>query len=571
MNCTSLDDWKQWIGSNIPYNMLPFLLEVDWHEGLPLSWERFWDIADPYCFVLESGRDGRYTYLGIAPRAILTGVGDEAVEQRRIQPVDMDSLLHRLSSRASGQDDEHAAFNPASPHSPQQTAAYSVTRTWRDSPFRVLRDWMSKHTVPNVEGKRCFTGGCVGYIGYDVARSLEKLPEIAVRDVNVPDYAFMVFDHIWVYDHEQKKLIICVYSPISREMTNRDDDPPTLFELYDKARRTAESMLALWSKCVEAGAGVGNARRQAYARVSATDQLAIDLEHASDLVVSMTREAFTDAVERIREYIRAGDVFQVNLSVRQQRALGVAPEIVYEWLRWLNPSPYMGMLRMGSFSLVSGSPELLLKKEGRKLRTRPIAGTRRRGRTPEEDRLFEQELLESEKERAEHVMLVDLERNDIGRVAKYGTVKVDQLMVIERYSHVMHLVSEVSGELSAGRDGFDALAAAFPGGTITGAPKVRTMQIIEELEPVRRGVYTGSFGWIDYNGDMEFNIIIRTLLASEGKAYVQAGAGIVIDSVPVREYRESLSKAKALWKAVEYAERAEADRTDAWPNEGGAS
>jgi para-aminobenzoate synthetase component 1 len=215
----------------------------------------------------------------------------------------------------------------------------------------------------------------------------------------------------------------------------------------------------------------------------------------------------------------------------------------------------MGLLRFSDFALVSGSPELLVALENGILRTRPIAGTRPRGQNEDDDLKLAAELINNEKERAEHVMLVDLERNDLGRISKYGTVRVDDFMVIERYSHVMHIVSEVVGELAEGKDAFDVIAATFPGGTITGAPKIRTMEIIEELEPVRRGPYTGSMGWIDYNGNMEFNIIIRTLVAAQGIGHVQAGAGIVIDSVPEREFVESLNKAKALWKAIEVSER----------------
>jgi para-aminobenzoate synthetase component 1 len=222
----------------------------------------------------------------------------------------------------------------------------------------------------------------------------------------------------------------------------------------------------------------------------------------------------------------------------------------------------MGFLRCPDFQLVSASPELLVELGGDKLATRPIAGTRRRGRTTEEDLRLAEELRSNEKERAEHIMLVDLERNDLGRISAYGTVKVEELMVIERYSHVMHLVSQVEGRLADGKDAYDVIAAAFPGGTITGAPKIRTMEIIEELEPVRRGPYTGSLGWIDYNGDMEFNIIIRTMAIRDRVVHIQAGAGIVIDSDPEREYKESLNKAKALWKAIQYSERfASGERT----------
>jgi para-aminobenzoate synthetase component 1 len=262
-----------------------------------------------------------------------------------------------------------------------------------------------------------------------------------------------------------------------------------------------------------------------------------------------------DAVRKVQAYIAQGDVFQVNLSLRQSSPLSASPEELYEWLRLVNPSPYMGFIRCPDFQLVSASPELLVESLDGRLATRPIAGTRRRGLTSAEDMRLAQELLANEKERAEHIMLVDLERNDLGRISQYGSVSVDELMTVEYYSHVMHLVSQVRGLLSPGKDAFDVIAAAFPGGTITGAPKVRTMEIIEELEPVRRGPYTGSMGWIDYNGDMEFNIIIRTVAVRGGKAHIQAGAGIVIDSDPEREYYESLNKAKALWKAIQFSER----------------
>jgi para-aminobenzoate synthetase component 1 len=270
--------------------------------------------------------------------------------------------------------------------------------------------------------------------------------------------------------------------------------------------------------------------------------------------VAFTEEGFMKAVERIQEYIGAGDVFQVNLSTRQERTLQTHPLEIYTSLREINPSPYMGYLEFGDFQIVSASPELLIKKQGKEVSTRPIAGTRSRGASEQEDEELAKELIENEKERAEHVMLVDLERNDLGRVCKYGTVEVDEFMVIEKYSHVMHIVSNVRGEVEADKDAFDLVKAVFPGGTITGAPKIRTMEIIEELEPVRRGIYTGSIGWIGYSGDTELNIIIRTLLAKDGQAHVQAGAGIVIDSNPKNEYKESLKKAIALWRAKESSE-----------------
>ncbi len=275
--------------------------------------------------------------------------------------------------------------------------------------------------------------------------------------------------------------------------------------------------------------------------------------------VSMSEEIFIQAVQRVQHYISQGDVFQVNLSVRQSQPISLPALDVYEKLRELNPSPYMGYIQTPEYQLVSASPELLIKKKGKEVSTRPIAGTRSRGKDESEDLELANELIENEKERAEHVMLVDLERNDLGRVCTYGSVEVDEFMVIEKYSHVMHIVSNVRGELADGKDGFDLIDAVFPGGTITGAPKIRTMEIIEELEPVTRGPYTGSFGWINFNGDLELNIIIRTMLVKDGFAHVQAGAGVVIDSNPVNEYKESLKKAIALWMAKEMAEQEKGD------------
>lgn len=270
----------------------------------------------------------------------------------------------------------------------------------------------------------------------------------------------------------------------------------------------------------------------------------------------MSKLQFMQAVEAVQEYIANGDVYQVNISLRQSKPLSAAPETVYEVLRDINPSPYMAFLRLPDGTrIASASPELLAKLEGRRVATRPIAGTRPRGANDGEDGKYREEMLLSEKERAEHIMLVDLERNDLGKICAYGTVKVKELMAVEHYSHVMHIVSEVEGIVTEQQDAFSCIAAVFPGGTITGAPKIRTMEIIEELEPVRRGVYTGSIGWIDYNGNMELNITIRTLVYKNGTAYVQSGAGVVIDSDPENEFYESLNKAKALWKAVEIGER----------------
>jgi para-aminobenzoate synthetase component I len=300
-----------------------------------------------------------------------------------------------------------------------------------------------------------------------------------------------------------------------------------------------------WEQCAKRGLTERNFKQEKASFLGHDD---------SELQVSFEAKAFEKAVEKVQQYISRGDVFQVNLSVRQSKQLAAAPIVMYEAVRSFNPSPYMAYIESEDFAVVSGSPELLIKRKGTKLSTRPIAGTRPRGDSKVHDLALANELIEHEKERAEHVMLVDLERNDLGKVCRYGTVEVNEFMVIEFYSHVMHIVSNVRGQVAEDKTNTDIIRAMFPGGTITGAPKIRTMEIIEELEPVRRGLYTGSIGWIGYNGDVELNIVIRTAYIKDSIAYIQAGAGIVIDSIPENEYTESMNKAKAMWQAKAMAE-----------------
>ncbi|WP_028400951.1 anthranilate synthase component I [Ectobacillus panaciterrae] len=390
----------------------------------------------------------------------------------------------------------------------------------KGNPLDLMKHYMEERHAEHNDVYPPFQGGAVGYFSYDCIRYIEKLDTLSKDDLELPDVFFMVFDEVFVFDQEEKELWFIIQHEGDEE----------------KAMTRLEEMKVLWMKEVPP--------------VYVPPQ---DISSAESSV-SFTEEGFVDAVERIQEYITAGDVFQVNLSVRQSQPLRSHPIEVYTKLREINPSPYMGYLELSDFQIVSGSPELLIKKKGNEVSTRPIAGTRSRGKDEAEDEALAKELIENEKERAEHVMLVDLERNDLGRVCRYGTVEVNEFMAIEKYSHVMHIVSNVKGELEEGKDAFDIVKAVFPGGTITGAPKIRTMEIIEELEPVRRGIYTGSIGWIGFSGEMELNIVIRTLLAKNGQAHVQAGAGIVIDSNPKNEYKESLKKAIALWRAKESSE-----------------
>ncbi|MFC0190397.1 aminodeoxychorismate synthase, component I [Fictibacillus aquaticus] len=435
--------------------------------------------------LLESGRAGKYSIMGMNPFAVLEGKGN---------------MLTIIDKQGTTQ----------------------VEGPLLDS----MKNWFADYISDPVHGLPEFAGGAIGYVSYDVAREIEKLPETAIDDLDMPDLFFYVFDDVFVYEHETETLWIIVNDRFGNELSANE-------RLNDLVKR--------WTSC--------DADDLAEKQFIVKDDINPD-----ELFVSMTEESFMEAVERIQEYIAAGDVFQVNLSVRQSKPLMTEPFSIYKELRRINPSPYMSYIQAPSFEIVSGSPELLVKKKGKTASTRPIAGTRPRGRTEEEDLELAETLINNEKERAEHVMLVDLERNDLGKVCAYGTVEVDEFMVIERYSHVMHIVSNVRGKLRDDVDAFDCLKATFPGGTITGAPKVRTMEIIEELEPVRRGLYTGSIGWIGYNGDMEMNIVIRTITAKEGIAHVQAGAGIVIDSEPAAEYKESLKKAEVLWRAKEESE-----------------
>lgn len=530
----SLEKWRTWLGERSEageaadgYNRLPYIEKHAMAAGedrVPL-WRGAWEAADEEAFVLESGKGGRYTFLGIRPSAVLVGRGDQA-ELRHCGGDNADQEAERLSG----------------------------------DPISVVRSAMRGFRAPTDTGLPMFTGGAVGYWSYDVARSLERLPQTAADELDLPDYAFLLIDELWIVDHEAGELYLAVHADPGEARSES-----AIAAAYEAARAHAARMKSDWDRIVARAAASGAASALEAARaLLAEEGLALDVEaFAQGLRTSFSKEAFERAVRRIQQYIGQGDVFQVNLSLRQTMPVKASPEALYEWLRLINPSPYMGLLRLPGFSLVSASPELLVKRQGERVSMRPIAGTRRRGRTPEEDAAMADELLSSVKERAEHIMLVDLARNDLGRISAFGSVHVPELLTIERYSHVMHLVSQVEGRIAAGKDSLDVLAASFPGGTITGAPKIRTMEIIEELEPVRRGAYTGSIGWIDYAGNMEFNIVIRTMVAKDGLCHIQAGAGIVIDSDPEREFYECLNKAKALWKAVQYGERLSPDGTGA--------
>ncbi|WP_018753558.1 chorismate-binding protein [Paenibacillus sanguinis] len=509
---TTWEQWEKWVEEGT-WTLLPHAVSISLPSAkLPDAWSRAWQEASPYSFVLESGKGGRYTFLGLNPVSVLRGKGNTA------------TVFELLSGKQEDVQGE---------------------------PLKLLEEWMKPYQSPRLPGLPKFSGGAVGYLGYDVARSLERLPSRAQDDLGLDDYVWMRLDELWVIDQKLSILHCIVYAGCEEVSPSIGSWRQTFLQ----AEQRAIGMLDRWQRISRGCSGGEIESFQYLNEFSSPDSLMSDeaLEQYR-LGVSMSRQVFEDAVGRVQDYIRAGDVFQVNLSLRQAFPLQTAPERIYEQLRRMNPSPYMGLLRFPDFQLVSASPELLVKVEQGLISTRPIAGTRRRGHTPEEDQRMEEELRSNEKELAEHIMLVDLLRNDIGRVAAYGTVRASELYAIERYSHVMHLVSEVEGRLRGDQTIYNVIAAVFPGGTITGAPKVRTMEIIEELEPVTRGAYTGAMGWIDYSGNMELNIIIRTLVAKDGVGYVQAGAGIVIDSVPYREFRECHNKARAIALAVRHSE-----------------
>ena len=398
------------------------------------------------------------------------------------------------------------------------------------NPFRTLRRLLHETPVSRVPGLPFFTGGALGMIGYDGVHFFERLPRTAVDDLNLPDLYFMFFDQVAVFDHEKKEINL-VYVPLLRTPSR---DP----KVHRQAYGDAVDKLKGWAAKIAAPREPKTERTQG---ASGTFQVTANME----------KEDYMAMVRRAKAYIRAGDIFQANLSQRLTADVGdLDPWTLYGVLRKINPSPFASFLDLPDFQLVSSSPErLVLLKEGL-VETRPIAGTRPRGKDRDQDAAMSTELITNEKERAEHIMLIDLERNDIGRVCDYGSVQVDELMVLEEYSHVIHIVSNVQGRLHKERDLFDLIRATFPGGTITGVPKVRCMEIIDELEPVQRGPYTGSVGYLGFNGDMDLNIVIRTFVVKDGKAHVQVGAGIVADSDPEREYYETLNKADALLQAL---------------------
>jgi anthranilate synthase component 1 len=401
-------------------------------------------------------------------------------------------------------------------------------RSDSDRPFiDTLRGLMADFRSPFVPDLPRFTGGAVGYLGYGAASWFEPvLGELGSAADGTDDAGFMLFDTVLAFDHVQHRILLIANARISA-----DDDLESLYQFACAKIQFLEREL-----------------ERNLSRAAAEAPAALDLQS------NHTRERFEEQVRAAKAHIAAGDIYQVVLSQRFEADVTVDPFTVYRALRHVNPSPYMYFVRVGPVSIVGSSPEMLVRVEGSRVETHPIAGTRPRGRSAEEDVRLGEELKRNEKERAEHVMLVDLGRNDVGRVCEYGSVRVPQFMGLERFSHVMHLTSIVEGRLAGDRDRLDALVSCFPAGTVSGAPKVRAMQIIRDLEPSGRGLYAGAVGYLDFAGNLDFCIAIRTIIMSGRKAFVQAGAGIVMDSNPTAEYEETRDKARALVRALELAQ-----------------
>ncbi|MDP8970300.1 MAG: anthranilate synthase component I [Actinomycetota bacterium] len=456
-------------------------------------------------FLLESvergERWGRYSFIGLRP-------------------------LLELSARAGGV----RLRGPAPP------AAHATAAT--GDPLATLAALVATLRAPQLPGLPPLFAGAVGYLGYDVVRFIERVPDTGVDDLGLDDVRMIVPGQLVAFDHLRQRLLV-----VSNVLVGAEPDTQ-----YDAAVARSEELVARLSAPVQAPS------------VPPPHAVVVD-----DAEANMTRETFLDAVERCKDHIRAGDAFQVVPSHRLSLRTDADPFAVYRVLRVINPSPYLYLFDFGDLQVVGSSPEALVTMRGGEASIWPIAGSRPRGATDEEDAALEASLLADAKERAEHVMLVDLARNDLGRVCELGSVRVGDFMQVVRYSHVMHLRSTVSGRVRAGVGPVDVLRATFPAGTLTGAPKVRAMEIIDELEPSRRGLYGGGIGYLDLAGNLDLCIAIRTLVFKDGRAHVQAGAGVVADSVPEREYEETQSKAMALLAAVRAAEAFSRGQDPAWP------
>ena len=491
----TLKEFRRLAGS--PANLIPVYREFAADLETPVSvYLKLLGESGP-SFLLESVEGGeqlgRYSFVGVNPRGMVSLNGRNVTLKTREG--------EEIRALAAGEDI-----------------------------LNVLREDMAQFVPADLDGLPRFNGGAVGYLGYDVVRFFEELPETADSVLDIPDAVFLLADTLVVFDHARHRLIILANSLVE------DDVEQAYVEAIQRIDRISEKLLR---------------------PLPAVPQRNWMAKKNGSTVSNKTQEQYERIVRQAKEYIAAGDIFQVVLSQRFSRQTDAHPFAIYRALRMLNPSPYMFYFDFGDLDLqvIGASPEMHVRLEDGIASVRPIAGTRWRGANEAEDLELEEELINDPKERAEHVMLVDLGRNDIGRVCVYGTVQVRDLMSIERYSHVMHIVSRVEGKIRPGLDAFDLMRATFPAGTVSGAPKVRAMEIIEELEGQRRGLYAGAAGYFSYDGSMDTCIAIRTMLMHDGEVFVQAGAGIVADSDPTREYDECVNKAKALMVAVERAEQ----------------
>ncbi|MBI3561564.1 MAG: anthranilate synthase component I [Gammaproteobacteria bacterium] len=473
------------------YNRIPIMREVLADLDTPLS--TYLKLADgPYSYLFESVQGGekwgRYSFIGLPCRQVLR------IEQ------------HNINVFTDG----------------QLCASHSV-----EDPLAWIEQFAAQFRVPRLAGLPRFTGGLVGYFGYDTIRYIEpKLAKAAQPDpLKVPDILLMVSEEILAFDNLSGKLYVVVHAD------------PAVNDAYDQAQTRIDQLIGMLDRATP--------RHVMPQRRRVNEQ---------DFISGFTQTGFEQAVDKIKQYISAGDVMQVVLSQRLSIPFAARPIDLYRALRSVNPSPYMFYLDLGDFHIVGSSPEILVRLEDDVVTVRPIAGTRPRGANESEDLLLECELLADPKELAEHLMLIDLGRNDVGRIAQIGSVQVTDKMIIERYSHVMHIVSNVVGRIQPGSRAMDVLRATFPAGTVSGAPKIRAMEIIDELEPVKRGVYAGAVGYLGWSGTMDTAIAIRTAVIKDKQLHIQVGAGVVYDSVPRNEWDETMNKGRALFRAVAKAE-----------------
>ncbi|MGB9715426.1 MAG: anthranilate synthase component I [Thermodesulfovibrionales bacterium] len=500
-------DFEEFIEFSTKGNLIPVYDEILADMDTPVS--AYLKLGGSPSFLLESVEGGekwaRYSFLGSRPSRIIKSWGN------KVEIKDIKKGLKRFRV---------------------------------EDPLEIIKKEVTAYQPVDIRDLPRFYGGLVGYLGYDMVRFFERIPDQKKPGLDLPDMFFMVTDTLLIFDSLRQKIKIVSIACLE------DKDPEDAYhEASSRIRYVIQKL-----KSSKMRQGLKSREQKANSRESKKQGLDIRQNPSGFSSSFITEEAFEGAVLKGKEYIMSGDVVQVVLSQSFERDFNGVPFNIYRALRVINPSPYMYYLDIGDTKIAGSSPEILVRLEGRKIILRPIAGTRKRGETEEEDRSLEEDLKKDPKERAEHIMLVDLGRNDVGRVAEIGSVNVTELMTVERYSHVMHLVSNVQGDLRNGLDAFDVLRSCFPAGTVTGAPKVRAMEIIEELEPTRRGPYAGAVGYFSFSGNMDTCITIRTLVIKGNKVYVQAGAGIVADSVPKREYAETVNKAMGMMRAVEMAE-----------------